>query len=347
MEWILYVSVGSISGFLAGLLGIGGGMVIVPAMLFALPLAGVGGPEIMKFAVATSLAIVIPTAIASAQAHAARGSVSWKAFVRMTPGVMIGALAGAIFAAEVNPRIVAMLFLAFALHTAVRMIRGARRATTAAAPLPGAVVLSFKGMCIGALSSMLGIAGAALVVAVLSRHVEMTRAIGTAAATGLPLAVASVIGYALASPPTGCSQGCVGYVFLPAVGAVGVAAVLTAPWGARAAHALPVAALKRAFGCLLLLVAANLAHKTFPTAFDGAALVAQVEAWAPKTVSTTSKPAVVEAKAIAPAASKAIAVETMDNATAAETPAWLERAAVKGDRLDLQSEYPGGIVIMR
>jgi uncharacterized protein len=365
MEWILYVTVGSISGFLAGLLGIGGGMVIVPAMLFALPLAGVGGPEIMKIAVATSMATIIPTAIASAQAHAAKGSISWEAFIRMAPGVVVGAMAGAMLAAQINPQIVALVFITFALQSATRMIMGARRTATSVAPLPGVIVLSVKGMCIGVLSSLLGVAGAALVIAALSRHVALTRAIGTASMTGLPLAVASVLGYALADHPSGCPQGCVGYVFLPAVGAVGVAAVLTAPWGARVAHALPVATLKRVFGCLLLLVAANLTHKTFPTLptlSDGEALIAQVEAQAQRMIaeaigpSTTTVVVTVAENVTAPVAQEAQEISAAETTAepdeakttpAAETPPWLEHAAAKGNRLDIQQEYPGGMIIMR
>jgi uncharacterized membrane protein YfcA len=264
MEWLICMAVGAVSGFLAGLLGIGGGAIIVPALLYALPLMGVGGPELMKIAVATSLAIVAPTAIASAQAHAARGAVSWEAFARMTPGVVVGATAGALLAAQVDPRIISLVFIAFALHNATRMILGARRSATGVAPLPGVAALSAKGFGVGALSSLLGVAGGALVAPMLSRHVALPRAIGTAAVVGLPLAAASAFAYALADPPGGCPQGCAGYVFLPAVGAVGVAAVLTAPWGTRAAHVLPVAALKRVFGCVLLLVAGNLIHKSLP-----------------------------------------------------------------------------------
>ena len=137
MEWLICMAVGAVSGFMAGLLGIGGGAIIVPALLYALPLVGVAGPELMKVAVATSLAIVVPTAIASAQAHAARGSVSWEAFARMTPGVVTGATVGALLAAQVNSQIITLVFIAFALHNAARMIMGARRSTVNVAPLPG------------------------------------------------------------------------------------------------------------------------------------------------------------------------------------------------------------------
>jgi uncharacterized membrane protein YfcA len=264
MEWLVCMAVGAASGFLAGLLGIGGGAVIVPALLYALPLAGVSGPETVKIAIGTSLAIIIPTAIASAQAHAARGAISWEALARLTPGVMIGAMAGALLAAQISSQIVTAVFVVFALRTAWCMIVGARRSPTAAAPLPGVITFFVKGLGVGALSSLLGTGGGALVTPILSRHVPLQRAIGTAAVIGLPLAAASVLGYALAEPPSGCPHGCVGYVFLPAVGAVGVAAVLTAPWGASIAHLVPAVALKRVFGCMLLVVAGSLIHKSLP-----------------------------------------------------------------------------------
>ena len=264
MEWILCAGVGAASGFLAGLLGVGGGAIIVPALLFCLPRAGVSGPETVKVAVATSLAIIIPTAIASAQAHAAKGAVDFGVLVRLAPGIMLGAVAGAQIAAEVNPQLVGLFFIAFALRTSWRMILGRRRTTAELQEPPGAFALSLKGLGVGALSAVLGIGGGALVTPLLSRHLPMARAIGTSAVVGLPLAAAAVFGYVLVEPPAGCPQGCAGYVFLPAVGAVGVAAVLTAPWGARAAHVLPVPALRRIFGCVLLITAGGLAHKTLP-----------------------------------------------------------------------------------
>ena len=264
MEWFLCACAGAAAGFLSGLLGMGGGAIVTPALLVYLPYAGVSGPDAVKIAIASSLATIMPTALSSAQAHAAKGAVDFGVLARLAPGVMLGALAGAAIAVEVNSQIVALLFIAFAVNAALRMILGRRPTPQALAEPPSALALSVRGLGVGALSAILGIGGASMATPMLARHMPMARAVGVSAALGLPLAFAGVVGYMLAETPTGCPQGCVGFVFLPAVGAVGVASVLTAPWGARAAHALPVQALRRTFGCALLITAAGFALKTFP-----------------------------------------------------------------------------------
>lgn len=303
MEWLVYVLVGCVSGFLAGLLGGGGGTLLVPALMNTLPNEGVGGPELVKICVATSMAIIIPTAIASTQAHSDRKGVDFNVLSRLAPGVMLGAACGALVAARVDALLVTAVFVAFTARAAFGMIWGAKGAAAKAhAPLPGVISLSARGWAIGVLSCLVGIGGSALVTPLVARHIPMARAVGTAAVIGLPLSIAAVIGYALAATPAGCSHGCAGYVFLPAVGSIGVAAVLTAPLGARMAHALPVAVLRRIFGLTLLVVLSSMVAKTLSPA-----AIAQVQAkahdlvidlvndlvvaWAPEEGETNETPA--------------------------------------------------------
>lgn len=265
MEWIFCIVLGACSGFLGGMLGLGGGVVIVPALIYGLPLFGVIGPDLPKIAVATSLAIVMPTAFSSAQAHASRQAVDWPIWLKLTPGVVAGSLGGVAIAANVSGFAVVMTFVVFALYSAWKLA-GLVPSTRGREPVPApkGVGLTIKGLGIGVLSALVGIGGGVLSVPVMSAHLPMPRAVGTGAALGLPLAAAGVAAYLALPSPAECTAGCVGYVFVPAVGMTGLVAVLTAPLGARMAHAMPVMTLRRVFACVLVLVAANLSWKALP-----------------------------------------------------------------------------------
>jgi uncharacterized protein len=260
MAWTLCLCIGLCSGFVAGLFGIGGGTVTVPALMLGARLLGIGAVDAAPVAMATSLAIVIPTSISSARAHAARGSIDWHLFRHFAPGIAIGALAGTLAACALGGRWPLAVFIGFALLAARRLAAGPPRASQAdrTCALPGIATLCRQGLAIGLLSSLAGVGGGLLSVPLLAHYLPLTRAIGTAAVLGLPLAIAGLCGYLLAGHPAQCAAGCVGYVFVPAVLAVSLAAIATAPLGASLAHRLPVTALKRAFAVLLLLVSAEL-----------------------------------------------------------------------------------------
>jgi uncharacterized membrane protein YfcA len=260
MAWTLCLCIGLCSGFVAGLFGIGGGTVTVPALILGAHLLGIGADDAAPVAMATSLAIVIPTSISSARSHAARGSIDWRLARRFAPGIALGALAGTLAACTLAGRWPLFVFIGLALLAARRLASrppaggGADRNCA----LPGIATLCRQALAIGLVSSLAGVGGGLLSVPLLARYLPLTRAIGTAAALGLPLAVAGLAGYLLAGHGAQCAAGCVGYVFVPAVPAVSLAAIATAPLGARLAHRLPVAALKRAFAVLLLVVCAEL-----------------------------------------------------------------------------------------
>jgi len=261
MAWTLCLCIGLCSGFLAGLLGVGGGTVIVPALILGARLLGIGADDATPVAMATSLAIVIPTSISSARAHAARGSIDWCAFRRLAPGIAAGALAGTVAACTVGGRLPLAAFIGFALWATWGLLtrRADRTEADRGAVLPGQAALCRHSLAIGLLSSLAGVGGGLLSVPLLAHYLPMKRAIGTAAALGLPLAAAGLSGYLLAGHPVQCAAGCIGLVFLPAVLGVSLTAIAAAPLGASLAHHLPVRRLRQAFAGLLLLVSADLA----------------------------------------------------------------------------------------
>jgi uncharacterized protein len=258
----LLVLLGTLTGFISGMLGIGGGTVVVPALVIGLPFLGIDGPDLPKIAVATSLALVVPTSIASAQAHAAKGGIDWRMLFLLAPSIVAGALLTAVFAAAINAHLVMLVFILFALFSAWGLIRP-RKTQQLHAKKPRLITVATKGAVGGTLSALLGLGVGFFCVPLLSRFLAMPRAIGTAAALALPMSIVGTTGYLLATSPAGCTGQCMGYVFLPAVAAIGISAVLAAPMGAWAAHVMPVVALRRAFAVFLLFAAANLAYKTF------------------------------------------------------------------------------------
>jgi uncharacterized membrane protein YfcA len=264
---LLFLTIlGCVSGFASGLLGIGGGLVTVPALIFALPHFGVSGPEIPKIAMATSLALIVPTSIASTQAHAARGAVDWPMLGTLAPSIVVGAFLSSVFVTDFNAHLVVLLFVVFAGVTAWRLMQRneTRTAQTSAAAKPShPIATAAKGVAGGGVAAAMGIGGAFFIIPILVRFISMQRAIGTASALAIPLSIAGGTGYILAEAPAGCQQGCVGYVFFPAVAAAGISAVLAAPFGAWLTHRSPVIALRRLFALFLICAAGNLAYKSF------------------------------------------------------------------------------------
>lgn len=255
---IAFVAVGAVAGLLAGLLGIGGGMVMVPALIFMLPAFGVGGAILTQVAVGTSLACISVISINSARSHHARRAVDWPVFGRLAPGLVVGAVVGALMA-DVIPSIALQRFIGVcALLVAAKMAIG--RNPQANRDLPGARGLAAIGAGIGGLSSLIGIGGGSLTVPFLAWcNQPMVRSVGTSAACGIPIAWAGVVGYLLVG--WGESDGAamtVGYIHVPAVAGIVAGSLLLTPVGAALAHRLPATALKRVFAVLLLLVGLKL-----------------------------------------------------------------------------------------
>ena len=265
--WGTLVLLGCLSGFLSGLLGVGGGFILIPTLIFSFPYLGVVGPDAVKIAMATSLALIIPTSIASVQAHAVKGGVDWRLLCLFGPSIVAGASVASAFAHGIRTPFLTGMFVLFALYTAWGTMHEPRAAATRApssSKQPGLIRITVTGLIGGAFSSLLGVGVAFFSVPMLARFVPVQRAIGTAAALCLPMAIAGVIGYLLSKTPAECRWGCAGYIYLPAVAAIGISAVLAAPMGARLTHVLPVMFLRRLFGLFLIAAAADLALKTLP-----------------------------------------------------------------------------------
>ena len=262
IELIAYLAIGALSGVLAGLFGVGGGAVMVPALILLFgALGGIGGDWMAHLAVGTSLATIIGTGAASTLAHHRRGGVRWDIVRPLAPGIVIGALAGAALAGWIPSLWLQRIFAVFLAYVGVRLLMTSTTAVSAPHPLPGRAGLAATGGGIGLLSSLVGIGGGTLTVPFLSsRGIGMRQAVGTSAACGLPIAVAGALGFVLVGwGRSGLPDWSSGFVYWPAVSTMLIASIPTAPLGARLAHSLPVPLLKRLFGVLLLLIAARLA----------------------------------------------------------------------------------------
>jgi uncharacterized protein len=239
-----------------------------PALIFGLPYLGIVGPDVTKIATATSLALVIPTSIASAQAHAAKGAVDRKAWLLLAPTIVAGAFITSSLAFAIDARIIIVLFVAYALIFAAGLLQRSEPSTKkerGRRSLRDMAEIAVKTTSGAGLASLLGMGGGFFCVPILSRIAPLPVAIGTSSALGLPLAASGVVGYLLGPIPPGCDHNCAGAIYVPAVAAIGMTSVLTAPIGAKLAHLLPVMALKRMFAAMLLLTAADLIHKEMPS----------------------------------------------------------------------------------
>ncbi len=252
--YLSFILLGIFAGFLAGLLGIGGGLVIVPFLSFAFAFQGVAPEYVMHLALGTSLTSIIFTSISSAAAHNRRGAIVWPAFMKIVPGILAGTFAGSHVAAYLPTGFLKFFFALFLYYVAFRMIRSKK--TQAGRDLPGRAGMLAAGSGIGFISSWVGIGGGTLSVPFLSWcSVELHKAIGTSAAIGLPIALAGAVGYATAGlGKAGLPPYSFGFVNLAALLFIVLGSVATAPLGARVAHSLPVPRLKKVFAVLLLVL---------------------------------------------------------------------------------------------
>lgn len=250
----LYLEAGALAGILAGLMGIGGGLVIVPLLVFCFSLQQIDPQHIMHLALGTSLASIIFTSVSSFLAHHRRRAVHWDIVRQIAPGIVIGTFIGAYIASVLSTGLLKGIFGVFLYYVALQFLL--EKQPPASRKLPGAAGLFGAGNVIGIVSSLLGIGGGTLSVPFMMWcNIRVHHAIGTAAAIGFPIAAAGTAGYVL----TGMQADNLpvlsfGYVYLPALLGIVSASILTAPLGARLAHWLPVSGLKRIFALLLLVV---------------------------------------------------------------------------------------------
>lgn len=256
-----YLLLGACVGVLAGLLGIGGGLVLVAAFAWLLPRMGVPVDVAMHAALASSLASIVLTAASSAYAHHRRGSVLWPTAAWMVPGILLGGWLGSRFAIGLDGRVLRWCVAIYCLIVAAQMLWSRARADGGRADAPRGPGYTLAGGVIGWLSAIVGIGGGSLTVPLLVwRGVAPVRAVGTSSACGVFIGLGSALGFALQAPAGALAlPGSVGYVYLPAALGVAVASVLFAPLGARIAHAIDGRTLRRVFALFLMGVGAAFA----------------------------------------------------------------------------------------
>ncbi|MDQ3185378.1 MAG: sulfite exporter TauE/SafE family protein [Pseudomonadota bacterium] len=253
--WLVYLLLGVVVGFFAGLLGIGGGLIMVPVLAFIFSAQHFPPDRILHLALGTTMAAIIFTSASSLRTHHVHGAVNWQVVKTITPGIIVGTLGGATLVSTLSSEFLSIIFVAFIYYAATQMLLKIKPKPSR--KLPGKVGMFGAGSVIGAVSSFVAIGGGLLTVPFLSIcNVRLQHAIGTAAAVGFPIAVAGAIGYivnglAQSQPLPAYS---LGYVYLPALGWVVLASILTAPLGAKTTHAVQTATLRKIFVVLLYLL---------------------------------------------------------------------------------------------
>ncbi|CAN1536679.1 sulfite exporter TauE/SafE family protein [Limnohabitans sp. B9-3] len=255
-------ALGICTGFLAGLLGIGGGMVMVPFITIMLSHRGVDANLAVKMAIATSMATIIFTSISSVRAHHKRGAVRWDLVKGLAPGIVLGSMIGSLGVfALLKGSYLAIFFGLFVGFSATQMFLDKKPAPTR--QVPGPAGLAGAGGAIGFLSGLVGAGGGFISVPFMAWcNVAIHNAVATSSALGFPIALANVLGYVISgSSVEGLPADAFGYIWVPALAVIALCSVFTAPLGAKAAHNLPVKQLKRVFAIVLYLLAAYMLYK--------------------------------------------------------------------------------------
>lgn len=255
MEFLLYIGLGVFAGVAAGLFGIGGGLLIVPALAAIFTYLGFDQTAIMHLAIGTSLASIIFTSISSVLAHHKKGAVMWPTVFKLAPGILIGATAGGLIADYIPTKGLQWFFGIFELYVAIQMTFNFKPEPSRQLPAtPGTLA---SGGIIGMISSLVGIGGGTLTVPFLMWcNTTIHKAIATSAACGLPIALAGTLGFVISGwGEANLPEQVIGFVHLPSLLGIVCASVLFAPLGAKLAHALPVQQLKRSFAVLLYVLA--------------------------------------------------------------------------------------------
>ncbi|OAM30011.1 MULTISPECIES: sulfite exporter TauE/SafE family protein [Eikenella] len=259
--WLPLLAVGAAAGFLAGLLGIGGGAVTVPIVLWFLGKQGIGGAHSQHLAVGTSMAVMVFTTFSSALAQQKKGAVRWEFVRRMAPGLVAGSLLGSLVSNRIPTFGLQVLFIVFCYLVAAKNLF--RLNPQPAAKLPGERAQVGVGGLFGLLSSWVGIGGGSLSVPFMMYcRVPVHQAVATSSVLAWPIAVSGAAGYLVSGwDVPGLPAGTLGFWYLPCVAALGVCTVLFAPLGVTAAHRLPPEWLKRAFGVLMVVIGSQMLWK--------------------------------------------------------------------------------------
>ncbi|TNF35152.1 MAG: sulfite exporter TauE/SafE family protein [Gammaproteobacteria bacterium] len=251
---LVYLLTGCVAGVLAGLFGIGGGLIIVPALILVFTLQGFDAQILTQLAIGTSLATIVVTGSSAARSHHQKGAVRWPVFMALAPGLAIGVWLGAWVADRLQGLQLQGLIGVFALVVAAQMGLGLKPKPSR--ELPGRPVLAAVGVIFGSISALFGIGGGSLTVPFLSWcNVRMQEAVGTSAACGIPIALFGALAFGVTGWGTAnLPEGSTGYVYWPAVIGVVLTSALCAKVGAQLAHRLSADKLKRVFALFLLVL---------------------------------------------------------------------------------------------
>lgn len=260
---LVLLLMGSIGGFLAGLLGVGGGMILVPFITMIFSAKGFPPEVIIHMAVATSLGIILFTSMSSMRAHHQHGAVLWRVAALLTPGILLGSWCGPWLAKAMTASFQAALFSVFLTFSATQMLLTKKRATHAGHGLPGNAAMFGAGMVIGLIAGLVGAGGGFLSIPFMTwRNVQVRNAVATSAALGFPIALSGTLSniyFGWGTP--GLPAYSLGFLYLPALLVIAAASVTMAPLGARTAHRLPVQTLRKIFAVILYCLAAYMLNK--------------------------------------------------------------------------------------
>ena len=260
---LLCLLVGAIAGFFAGLFGIGGGLLIVPVLVYLLPMVGVPEPLLMSTALGTSFATIVITGFSSAQRHHKLGNVVWSAVKILAPSIMVSVFICGFFIGKLDRDISSKLFACLVVYLAVKMVLSIKpKINKTVKPLTTQSSI-VGGILIGMASSAAGIGGGGFIVPFLnSRNVDIKKAIGTSAFCGMLMGIAGMLSFMVSGwNVQGMPPYSIGFVYFPAVLGITVTSFFTSKLGANATNKLPVPTLKKAFAAFLIVVAINMLLK--------------------------------------------------------------------------------------
>jgi uncharacterized membrane protein YfcA len=254
-EIITYLFIGSVAGFVGGLLGVGGGMIVVPSLLLVFYFLNFSSENTMQIAIGTSLAAMIFTSMTSAWAHTQQGGVNWKLFNLLFPGIALGTFFGAFIAHGLHTQQLQILFGVLIFLFGIYFILTASKVELEKNHASSLAIASLTGFAIGLISSIMGIGGGIITVPLVMLYGNpLRKAISTSAATGAIIAVMGTIFFFYFGWNQSTLKDTWGYIYVPAFISIGLAAVIMAPLGAKYTYRAPTVLLKRCFGVLQILV---------------------------------------------------------------------------------------------
>ena len=262
-EIYLYILLGSGSGILAGMLGVGGGQIIVPSLIYIFLKNGVSIDYLMHMAIGTSLATIVFTSISAIYAHHKHGAVMWDVFRKFSPSILVGALFGALFADYLHGETLMMIFGAVLIILALQMMLNFKPKPSAT--LPSTQSLSVVGLVIGWISALVGIGGGSMSVPFLVWcNTSIRYAVATGAACGLPIAIAGMVGFIFMGwNESALPNWSTGYIYWPACLGIVSTSILTAPLGTKLAHTLPSAITRKIFSIILTIAGIKILFGAF------------------------------------------------------------------------------------